>query len=313
MSNLSREFAADIEIRSDGTGRTVHGIVVPYGQVARVSDGGPAYDEMFASGAFSRDLQARAGDYSRVKLLFQHDSNNPIGRATNLREEAAGLYGEFQITPEAARGGEALSLLRDGVLDSFSVGFRGLAHERRDGIVVRTKAALREASLVTFPAYAGALVGGLRALATEDRPAAIALLAQIAAAEAALDPFVDALCAADCSLDVAQAWLAEALGVASPDPEDGADMTDAPAGMDPSSMADGEVMQMSDSLTNFARAVVDRLAERAANPTADGHSGLERTADPDPADEATPLGETPLTVPAWNNLRARMIERITHS
>ena len=30
MSNLIRDFVADIEIRSDGTGRTVHGILVPY-------------------------------------------------------------------------------------------------------------------------------------------------------------------------------------------------------------------------------------------------------------------------------------------
>ena len=48
MSNLIRDFVADIEIRSDGTGRTVHGILVPYNTLARVSDGGPAYEEMFA-------------------------------------------------------------------------------------------------------------------------------------------------------------------------------------------------------------------------------------------------------------------------
>jgi hypothetical protein len=42
MSNLIRDFVADIEIRSDGSGRTVHGILVPYNTVARVSDGGPA-------------------------------------------------------------------------------------------------------------------------------------------------------------------------------------------------------------------------------------------------------------------------------
>ena len=31
-----------------------------------------------------------------------------------------------------------------------------------EGVTVRTKAALRETSLVTFPAYAGALVAGVR-------------------------------------------------------------------------------------------------------------------------------------------------------
>lgn len=160
---FTRDFAADIEIRSDGTGRTVHGILVPYGQAATVSDGGPAYEEAFAEGAFARDLAARAGSFGGVKMLWQHDREQPIGRAVELREDAAGLYGAFTLS-RTARGDEALQLLRDGVLDGFSIGFRPVDETLRDGIVWRTKAALRETSLVTFPAYAGALVAGVRAV-----------------------------------------------------------------------------------------------------------------------------------------------------
>ena len=169
MSNLTRDFVADIEIRSDGTGRTVHGILVPYGQVARVSDGGPAYEEEFAPGAFARDLAARAGNFAGVKFLYQHDSREPIGRAVELREDATGLYGAFKVS-STSRGDEALELLRDGVLDSFSIGFRPQEEQRRGRVVVRTRAALRETSLVTFPAYSGALVAGVRALDDDDFP-----------------------------------------------------------------------------------------------------------------------------------------------
>ena len=166
MSHLIRDFAGDIEIRSDGTGRTVHGILVPYNTVARVSDGGPAYDEMFAPGAFTRDIQARNGDFRAVKFLYQHDHTEPIGRAVDLSEDAAGFYGAFRVA-KTARGDESLELLREGVLDAFSIGFRAIdpapgdPFDPRD-VVVRTKAALRETSLVTFPAYAGALVAGVR-------------------------------------------------------------------------------------------------------------------------------------------------------
>lgn len=165
--NLTREFAGDIEIRSDGTGRTVHGILVPYGVVARVSDGGPAYDEEFAPGAFTRDIQARNGDYRGVKFLYQHDRTAPIGVAVELREDASGLFGAFKIS-STSRGDEVLELLRDGVLDSFSIGFRPIDPAPDAGIpaggrVIRTKAALRETSVVTFPAYAGAVVAGVRA------------------------------------------------------------------------------------------------------------------------------------------------------
>jgi len=162
-----RDYAADIEVRSDGTGRTVHGVLVPYNQVARVSDGGPSYEEMFAPGAFARDILARAGDFRGVKLLYQHNHREPIGRAVELRDDTAGVYGAFRIAA-TARGDEALELLRDGVIDAFSVGFRAinppLGEVPADGPVIRTKAGIRETSLVTFPAYAGALVAGVRAI-----------------------------------------------------------------------------------------------------------------------------------------------------
>lgn len=160
---LTRAFVSDIEVRSDGTGRTIHGIVVPFGRVARVSDGGAPYDEAFQMGAFKRTIDN--GGTGRVKLLSHHSSRtNPLGRATMLREDGAGLYGEFQVSKTRA-GDEALELVRDGALDSFSVGFRPVQHAKRDGVTWRTEVAMREASLVTFPAYEGALIGGVRSLA----------------------------------------------------------------------------------------------------------------------------------------------------
>ena len=172
MSNLIRDFVADIEIRSDGSGRTVHGILVPYNTVARVSDGGPSYEEMFAPGAFQRDIEARGGDYRGVKFLYQHNHDEPIGRAVELREDAAGLFGAFRVA-KTAKGDEVLELLREGVLDSFSIGFRPIDPAPGDPFkvgepVVRTKASLRETSVVTFPAYAGALVAGVRAIEPQD-------------------------------------------------------------------------------------------------------------------------------------------------
>jgi HK97 family phage prohead protease len=143
-----------------GTGRTVHGIAVPYGQVAEVSDGdGRAYLERFEFGACARTIRERG---SKVKLLAQHDHRRfPIGKATSLVERSDGLHGEFAI-PATAEGDDVLTLIRDGVLDSFSVGFRGI-RERWDGDVrVRTEVALIEVSLVGLPAYEGALVGGVR-------------------------------------------------------------------------------------------------------------------------------------------------------
>lgn len=157
--SLSRAFVSDIEVRSGGDGRTIHGIIVPFDRVATVSDGGPAYKEMFARGAFARTIQHRG---TRVPLLSHHNARtNPLGRASLLREDASGLYGEFHVSKTRA-GDEALELVNDGALDSFSVGFKAMQKRMEGDVTVRTEVGLREASLVTFPAYEGALVGGVR-------------------------------------------------------------------------------------------------------------------------------------------------------
>ena len=159
---LAREFAGlDLSVRADSTGRTITGIVVPFDRVATVSDGGPAYEESFRRGAFAKTIAER-GD--RVKLLSHHDrGRNPLGRATALREDAAGLYGEFAVSRTTA-GDEALELVRDGALDSFSVGFAPVKAVRTGKVTVRTEVHLREASLVTFPAYEDARIAAVRSL-----------------------------------------------------------------------------------------------------------------------------------------------------
>ncbi len=58
-------------------------------------------------------------------------------------------------------GDEVIELVRDGALDSFSVGFSP-KDERRlpDGTVARVEVKLNEVSVVVSPAYAGALIAG---------------------------------------------------------------------------------------------------------------------------------------------------------
>jgi hypothetical protein len=147
MTIESRSYELDLEVRADGDGRTICGICVPYNVEQRIHAG---LTEVFLPGAF--DGVTRAAH--RVKLLMGHDSKGlPLGRATTLREDASGLYGEFRVS-KTDIGDQALELVRDGVLTNLSVGFQPLKdNRRRDGIVERVKAHLAEVSLVTFGAY----------------------------------------------------------------------------------------------------------------------------------------------------------------
>jgi HK97 family phage prohead protease len=153
----TRSYETDMEIRKDGDGRTICGIVVPYDVEQRIHH---SLVEVFRRGVFSRVVP----NAHRVKLLVSHDAQAlPIGRATLLREEAHGLYGEFRIS-KGSRSDDILELVRDGALSEFSIGFAPLKDNRRpDGVIERLAAHLAEVSLVTFGAYGqAATVAGVR-------------------------------------------------------------------------------------------------------------------------------------------------------
>ena len=124
-----------------------------------MSDGYGSYKVECAPGAFARSIEQRG---SKVKLFTQHETRRfPIGRAVHLEERPDGLHAAFYVS-DTRDGNEALELIRDGVVDAFSIGFAPVRERRRGDVTVRTEAALREVSLVHTPAYEGALVAGVR-------------------------------------------------------------------------------------------------------------------------------------------------------
>lgn len=71
---------------------------------------------------------------SRVKVLWQHQDDNPIGKLSELADSAErlrflGRISENPAIPDAAR---ALALLREEILEEVSVGFRILKWVREE-------------------------------------------------------------------------------------------------------------------------------------------------------------------------------------
>jgi HK97 family phage prohead protease len=138
----------------------VHGIVVPFGRVAEVSDGdGRPYRERFEFGSTARTISERG---SKIRLFGNHQTRQfPVGKAVEWSEQRDGLHAAFEIV--ATRDGDdALELVRSKTVDSFSVGFTGVRHRMDGDVVVRTEVALREVSLTAMPAYSDALISGVR-------------------------------------------------------------------------------------------------------------------------------------------------------
>ena len=145
-----REF--DIRSVNEDT-RTVSGIAVPWNDVIDVG----GIKESFERGAIE--------SVEDVKLFWTH--SEPIGLVTKGEETDEGFAIEARIS-ETPRGNEAYTLLKDGVINRFSVGFIPVETKETDGVYVRTKVDLKEVSLVPFPAYGNAKVSEVREDATEE-------------------------------------------------------------------------------------------------------------------------------------------------
>lgn len=164
MSDVTRLIRVG-DMTADTDKRTVFGTVMPYNTVSMVRDaGGPAYKERFAPGSFARSI-AQRGD--KVRLYGMHNramGGFPIGEPVDWSDGPDKLTAAFRLYEGTTDADNALSLVRQGGFNGFSVGFGPIdGGTRKDGdIVTRTEAALGEVSLVDIPAYPTALIDGVR-------------------------------------------------------------------------------------------------------------------------------------------------------
>ena len=111
-------------------------------------------------GAFEDTLQ---GDTKR-RLLWQHNMYEPIGVELELRSDDRGLFGRWKLS-KTTRGLDTYELLKDGAVDSLSIGYRAQDFEFDDvGTRLLKKIDLMEVSIVSFPANDHALITQVKEL-----------------------------------------------------------------------------------------------------------------------------------------------------
>ena len=145
---MSEIETRSFEARADLEERTIVGLAVPYGQTADI---GGMYQERFAPGAIA--------SVEDVKLFYGHEE--PIGKVVEGRDTEAGFEIVAKVS-DTVRGNEVLTLMRDGVLNKFSVGFIPEESQKDGSTITRTKVSLKEVSVVPFPAFAGANITEVR-------------------------------------------------------------------------------------------------------------------------------------------------------
>lgn len=135
----------------------VEGYASKFGNVDQVGD-------VVEKGAFTKSIQQGA---SRVRFLWQHNKQEPIGVIQEIREDDHGLYikAEFANTQRAQ---ETRELMKMGALDSFSIGYRVpkdkiVVEQTKEGQIQRLKEIhLFEVSVVTFPCNVEARLTGIK-------------------------------------------------------------------------------------------------------------------------------------------------------
>lgn len=169
-----RSFVSELEVRSTSK-RLLCGIIVPYGVDQRIDD---ELIERFEPGVCAHQFR------SAHRILLTHQHSNvpgfiPLGKCVELRDEKAGLYGEFRVAP-GTYGDHFLSLADEGALRQWSIGFIP-ERSRQDGnVTVRTKATVKETALIQEGAYGElATVGAVRSATPLPKLRRDALIAKL--------------------------------------------------------------------------------------------------------------------------------------
>ncbi len=159
---MLQQLATKLDLKKLSDDGTFEG----YGSVFNNVD---STQDKVAPGAFRNTLKDKGP--SGVKMLFQHDPSMPIGVWEEMKEDDHGLYCKGKLLTKVQKGAETLELVRAGVVDGLSIGFRTVKSTWEDGVDYRTlnEVDLWEISVVTFPANPRARIDNVKSLRDAEK------------------------------------------------------------------------------------------------------------------------------------------------
>jgi HK97 family phage major capsid protein/HK97 family phage prohead protease len=145
------------------------GFFCGYASVFQVVD---HHREIIAPQAFRSSLQKWHGKGKLPKMLWQHDSKKPVGVWHEIYEDEHGLFVKGQLLLDLEAGREAYSLVKAGIIDSLSIGFKAVKAKRagKNQSRILEEVDLMEISLVTFGANPEARITAVKEFGGENLP-----------------------------------------------------------------------------------------------------------------------------------------------
>jgi HK97 family phage prohead protease len=123
---LTRDITeCELNVRA-GDGRTVEGRVALFDTIIDTQDEkGRPIREVLRRGAFAQTIKSM-GERLPLSLYhpqqIPHADQNIVGRSISWTEDSLGQRASFKIV-KTNRGDEALEMVREGLIDQFSIGF----------------------------------------------------------------------------------------------------------------------------------------------------------------------------------------------
>jgi HK97 family phage prohead protease len=154
-----KQLSCALEIKTLDT----QGFFSGYASVFNVVDN---QKDIMLRGAFSQSIHK---GMSKVKFLWQHQQDEPIGSVQLLKEDDYGLFVQGVLLLDVARGQEAYSLLKAGAINGLSIGYSPVRYQidPETGVRMLAEVDLWEISLVTFPANNEAVIRAIKSDAAD--------------------------------------------------------------------------------------------------------------------------------------------------
>ena len=133
------------------------------GYAATFSKSPDSYGDIIDKGAFSKTLKEHG---KRVKILWNHNTMEPIGKPLEMSEDENGLLVKGKLSLGVQRAREVLSLMKDDVINEMSIGYDTITEKFDDAIGSKVRhlkeVKLWDVSPVTFAANPEATISGIK-------------------------------------------------------------------------------------------------------------------------------------------------------
>jgi HK97 family phage prohead protease len=139
----------DVALKMQGESGTFEGYASKW-------DGVDSYGDTILRGAFQETLKT-----ATPKMFWNHQWDMPVGKWTDIAEDASGLYVKGELTPGLSLSGDVRAAMKHGTLDGLSIGGflkKGDYEEKNGGRIITKWSNLMEISPVVFPADASAKI-----------------------------------------------------------------------------------------------------------------------------------------------------------